>query len=210
MTPKLALMVITDGRWDYLQRTLESAAVALDWPWYQKILVDDSGEEKGFSPDGFEFVKNTPRRGLAGAIQSGWDALDKDIDYVFHLEDDFIFPDVVDIELMIEILEYEPELAQVALLRQPWSPEEQQAGGIYSIEPERFKQKYGFVQQSHLFTFNPCLYPIGVARDYRAGLEAELTANLLADDWRFGYLGELGDDPKTIHIGIRRSRNYQL
>jgi hypothetical protein len=136
--------------------------------------------------------------------------LDKDIDYVFHLEDDFIFPDVVDIELMIEILEYEPELAQVALLRQPWSPEEQQAGGIYSIEPERFKQKYGFVQQSHLFTFNPCLYPIGVARDYRAGLEADLTANLLSDDWRFGYLGELGDDPKTIHIGIRRSRNYQL
>ena len=117
---------------------------------------------------------------------------------------------MVDIELMIELLEYEPELAQVALLRQPWSPEEQQAGGIYSIESERFKQKYGFVQQSHLFTFNPCLYPIGVARDYRAGLEAELTANLLADDWRFGYLGELGDDPKTIHIGIRRSRNYQL
>ena len=210
MTPKLALMVITDGRWDYLQRTLESAAVALDWPWHQKILVDDSGEEKGFCPDGFEFVKNLPRRGLAGAIQSGWDALDKDIDYVFHLEDDFIFPDVVDLELMIEILEYEPELAQVALLRQPWSPEEQQAGAIYSINPERFKQKYGFVQQSHLFTFNPCLYPIGVARDYRAGLEAELTANLLADDWRFGYLGELGDDPKTIHIGIRRSRNYQL
>jgi len=210
MIPKLALMVITDGRWDYLQRTLESAAVALDWPWHQKILVDDSGEEKGFCPDGFEFVKNTPRRGLAGAIQSGWDALDKDIDYVFHLEDDFIFPDVVDIELMIEILEYEPELAQVALLRQPWSPEEQQAGGIYSIEPERFKQKYGFVQQSHLFTFNPCLYPIGVARDYQAGLEADLTANLLSDDWRFGYLGELGDEPKTIHIGIRRSRNYQL
>ena len=210
MTPKLALMVITDGRWDYLQRTLESAAVALDWPWHQKILVDDSGEELGFSPDGFKFVKNLPRRGLAGAIQSGWDALNKDIDYVFHLEDDFIFPDVVDLELMIEILEYEPELAQVALLRQPWSPEEQQAGGIYSINPERFKQKYGFVQQSHLFTFNPCLYPIGVARDYRAGLEAELTADLLADDWRFGYLGELGDDPKTIHIGIRRSRNYQL
>lgn len=210
MKPKLALMVITDGRWDYLQRTLESAAVALDWPWHQRIIVDDSGGDVGFCPTKFDFVKNKPRRGLAGAIQTGWDALDKDIDYVFHLEDDFIFPDVVDIELMIELLEYEPELAQVALLRQPWSPQEQQAGGIYSIEPERFKQKYGFVQQSHLFTFNPCLYPIGVARDYRAGLEAELTAKLLADDWRFGYLGELGDDPKTIHIGIRRSRNYQL
>jgi len=207
---KVALMVITDGRWDYLQRTLESAAECLDYPFSQRILVDDSGEELGFCPDGFEFVKNTPRRGLAGAIQSGWDALDADIDYVFHLEDDFIFPDVVDVELMIELLEYENDLAQIALLRQPWSPEEKQAGGIYSIGPERFKQKYGFVQQQHLFTFNPCLYPIGVARDYRAGLEAELTADLLKDGWSFGYLGELGDEPRTIHIGIRRSRNYQL
>jgi hypothetical protein len=54
----VALMVITDGRWDYLQRTLESAAECLDYPFSQKILVDDSGEELGFCPDGFEFVKN--------------------------------------------------------------------------------------------------------------------------------------------------------
>jgi hypothetical protein len=49
-----------------------------------------------------------------------------------------------------------------------------------------------------------------VAQNYRAGLEAELTADLVADGWRFGYLGELGDEPRTIHIGVRRSRNYQL
>lgn len=207
---KLALMVITDGRWDYLQRTLESAAECLDYPWSQRILVDDSGEDVGFCPTKFDFVKNTPRRGLAGAIQSGWDALDEDIDYIFHLEDDFIFPDHVDIDLMLELLEYENDLAQMALLRQPWSPQEQQAGGIYWIEPERFKQKQGFVQQQHLFTFNPCLYHISVVQNYRAGLEAELTAELLKDGWKFGYLGELGDEPRTIHIGLRRSRNYQL
>ena len=52
MIPKLALMVITDGRWDYLQRTLESAAVALDWPWHQKILVDESRQEQDQTPRG--------------------------------------------------------------------------------------------------------------------------------------------------------------
>lgn len=206
---KIALMVITDGRWDYLARTLESAKTALNYPFHQRLLVDDSGEEQGFCPDGFDFVKNVPRRGLAGAIQTGWDCLD-DVDYVFHLEDDFIFPDIVDIEWMVEILEYEPDLAQIALLRQPWSRQEQLAGGIYGIQPERFKQRGGWVEQSHLFTFNPCLYPIAIARDYKAGLEAELTADLLKDSWSFGYLGELGDEPRTIHIGLRRSRNYQL
>jgi glycosyltransferase involved in cell wall biosynthesis len=205
----VALMVITDGRWDYLQQTLQSAAECLDYPFSQRLLVDDSGESVGFAPDGFDIIRNLPRKGLAGAIQTGWDHLNDDIDFVFHLEDDFVFPDEVDIELMVEILEYEPELAQVALLRQPWSPEERQAGGIYSIQPERFKQKYGFVQQSHLFTFNPCLYPVEITK-YKADLEAELTAELLADDWRFGYLGELGDDPKTFHIGVRRSKAYKL
>ena len=53
---KLALMVITDGRWDYLQRTLESAAECLDYPFSQRILVDDSGEEVGFCPTKFDFV----------------------------------------------------------------------------------------------------------------------------------------------------------
>ena len=210
MKPKLALMVITDGRWDYLQRTLESAAECLDWPWHQKLLVDDSGEDVGFCPAKFDFVKNMPRKGLAGAIQTGWDALDSEVDYVFHLEDDFIFPETVDLELMIELLEYEPDLAQMALLRQPWSRQEQIAGGIYWIQPERFKQKTGYVEQRHLFTFNPCLYPASITRDYKAGLESELSQRLLADGWSFGYLGELDDEPRTIHIGLRRSRNYQL
>ena len=112
----VALMVITDGRWDYLQRTLESAAECLDYPFSQRILVDDSGEKVGFCPTKFDFVKNTPRRGLAGAIQSGWDALNANIDYVFHLEDDFIFPDHVDLEAMIELLEYENAAAFRSLI----------------------------------------------------------------------------------------------
>ena len=206
---KLALMVITDGRWDYLQRTLRSAEQNLKYPWHQKLLVDDSGEETYFSPYGFDFVKNVPRQGLAGAIRTGWDALD-DVDYVFHLEDDFVFPAPVDIEAMIEILEYENDVAQIALLRQPWSPQEQQAGGIFHIKPERFRQRAGWVEQRHLFTFNPCVYPASITKNYQADLEAPFTEQLLNDGWSFGYLGGLHDEPRTTHIGLRRSRNYKL
>ena len=115
----IALMVITDGRWDYLQQTLESAAQCLDYPFSQRLLVDDSGESVGFVPDGFDIIRNLPRKGLAGAIQTGWDHLNDDIDFVFHLEDDFVFPDEVDIELMVEILEYEPELARLLCFASP-------------------------------------------------------------------------------------------
>jgi glycosyltransferase involved in cell wall biosynthesis len=205
----VALLVITDGRWDYLQRTLQSAIECLNYPFAQRLLVDDSGEPLGFAPDGFDVIRNHPRRGLAGAIQTGWDHLNDDIEFIFHLEDDFIFPEPVDIAWMIEYLQADPSLAQIALHRQPWSPEEQQAGSIYNLDRTRFQQLPGWLRQRHLFTFNPCLYPRAITR-YPAGLEADLTKRLLDDGWQFGYLGDLDDEPRCIHIGIRRSRDYKL
>jgi len=205
----VALLVITDGRWDYLQRTLQSAIECLNYPFAQRLLVDDSGEPLGFAPDGFDVIRNQPRKGLAGAIQTGWDHLNDDIDFIFHLEDDFVFPEPVDIPWMIEYLQADPSLAQIALHRQPWSPEEQQAGSIYNLDRTRFQQLPGWLRQRHLFTFNPCLYPRAITR-YPAGLEADLTKRLLDDGWQFGYLGDLDDEPRCIHIGIRRSRDYKL
>jgi hypothetical protein len=205
----IALMVITDGRWDYLQQTLQSASECLNYPFSQRLLVDDSGESVGFAPDGFDIIRNLPRKGLAGAIQTGWDHLNEDIDFVFHLEDDFVFPEPVDIPWMVEYLKADPSLAQIALHRQPWSPEERQAGSIYNLSPERFTQRPGWISQRHLFTFNPCLYPVEITK-YTADLEAELTAALKSDGWQFGYLGNLDDEPRCLHIGVRRSKAYKL
>lgn len=205
----VALMVITDGRWDYLAQTVASAEVALDFPFVQKLIVDDSGERVSPPPrDGWEIVKNPERRGLAGAIQTGWDHLHPDVDYVFHLEDDFVFPYPVDVEEMVRILQDTPMLAQVALMRQAWSPEEQQAGGIYGLFPDEWKQGDGAVFHRRLFTFNPSVYP-RVVTEYGADLEQGLTDRLLADGWWFSYLGTLGDDPKCWHIGVRRSAGYR-
>jgi len=97
MMPNVALMIITDGRWDYMKDTLESAFEFLDWPFEQCVLVDDSGEGRRIAIPGWEIIQNPERKGLAGAIQAGWDALNDNIEYVFHLEDDFVFSDMVPI-----------------------------------------------------------------------------------------------------------------
>lgn len=207
---KVALIVITDGRWDYLLDTLDSAKSALNYDFSQKLLIDDSGlNNVELDFDGFTIVKHKDRLGLAGAIQSAWDHLDPTTDFVFHLEDDFIFTEPVDIAHMVSLLKANPDLAQMALMRQPWSPEEIAAGGIYQLNPHAYEIQKDFYSHSRLFTFNPCIYPMKIT-EYGAGLEAEVTERLLDAGYQFAYYGQPGEPAKTIHIGVRRSRGYKL
>lgn len=219
--PRIALLVITDGRWNYLLDCLESVEANLSWPFVDRILVDDSGPDDHFPPAAakdakafryegstYRIVKNAERQGLAGAIQAGWDAL-PDCDYVFHLEDDFVFPAPVDLESMVFHLRNDWKLAQVALMRQPWGPDEQAVGSVYGTDPKAYTEGAGIVTHRKLFTFNPCLYP-RLVTDYGAGLERDVTDRLLAEGARFAYLGNLNDPPRCWHIGHQRSPGYKL
>lgn len=212
--PRITLMCITDGRWDYLRQTIASAEAHLNWQFSYKLLVDDSGSNTELAPqfDGWHYLKNAERRGLAGAIQAGWDAL-PDCDYVFHLEDDFTFPQPVDVQSMVTALENDDTLAQVALMRQPWGPDEQAVGSVYRAHPTgtfTMSRIHGVDLVTHrkLFTFNPCLYPRHIT-DYGAGLEQEVTDCLLSKGYRFGYLGNVTDVPRCWHIGAVRSAGYR-
>lgn len=205
--PRITLLVITDGRWDYLTDCLASADAHLQWPFVERILVDDSAVPGCPDPDGWTIVRNPERLGLAGAIQAGWDVVG-DCDYVFHLEDDFVFPQPVDVGEMVWHLDNDPELAQVALLRQPWSPEEQHAGSVYAVNPGDYTESAGLVLHERLFTFNPCVYPKSISEG-AAGLERDVTDRLLADGRRFAYLGDLRDPPRCWHIGRRRSIGHR-
>jgi hypothetical protein len=217
VTPRVVLLVVTDGRWDYLERTLESAVQNLTYDFSEVVIVNDHEEGWEQFPDlmwellgeRWEMVGGVAggRRGMAGAIQVGWDHLD-DCDYVFHLEDDWTFPDPVDVGAMVAHLAADPELAQVALLRQPVSPDEQATGSLYGPNPDAYTETGGLVVQRRLFTFNPCVYPRWVT-GYGAGLEQEVTDKLLADGKHFAYLGGLDDPPRCTHIGVRRSAGYR-
>lgn len=216
--PRTALLVIADDRWDYLDRTVASAVENLNGQFSSVVLILDNGgcwpsdisqtykALETLAPLTVDWSRE--RRGIAGSIGAGWDALPKNTDYVFHLEQDFTFPEPVDVGEMVRHLEADPKLAQVALFRQPWSPEEHAAGSIFNLYRPDFTQSGGLIHHRRLFTFNPCVYPTTVC-DYGAGLEREVTDTLLGAGFHFAYLGRGDDPPRCVHIGERRSAGYR-
>ena len=207
----VALLVFTCGRKNYLQRTLESLATNCDFDFRWKIMVDDSGD-----PDfaawlkdrlwNWRVVSHTQNRGLAAAIQTGWDALvSEGAQRVFHLEEDFTFEHPVNIDQLVG-LRYAYRLDQVVLYRQPWSPQEIAAGG-YLKSDDRWQQvrDTNLWVGSHLFSFNPCYYTSDVFGRVRPGLEADVTASIAADhELRSGVLTANDGGPLCWHIGAER------
>lgn len=194
----VALLVITDGR-GYLDGVLASASEMLPDVFSQRIVIDDSDHELGF----------------AGAIEAGWAAVETD--YVFHLEDDFLFRAPVPLARMIGLLEREPHLAQVALKRQPWNAEEQAAGGIVELHPEDFTECEAdgdtWTEHRRFWTTNPSLY---AARWCWSGWPQEqhsegiFTHRLLEDPaLRFAFWGGKFDPPLVEHVGaVRAGHGY--
>lgn len=187
----ICLLLIGDGREDYAERTLVSAAENLpDFDY--TVEVDDTDHKLGF----------------AGAIQAGWElALTTDADFIFHLELDFTFNRPVPIDEMRATLERHRYLAQMALLRQPWNDRERKAGGIIQADPGNFAFNDGWIQHAKFFTTNPSLYPRWVAeRGWPQGQQSEghFSLKLFASDpkIRSAFWGD-GSEWVT-HIGNER------
>lgn len=190
----VCLLLIDDGREDYRDRCLASAAEHLP-PLDVLVEVNDPAHELGF----------------AGAIQAGWDGvLDAGVDYVFHLESDFTFNGPVALDAMLDSLN-EP-LAQIALKRQAWNPEERAAGGICELHPDDFTDVGPLTIHRRFFTTNPSLYRIEICRRGWPQVEHSegvFTHQLLADGYLFALWGGRFDPPAVEHIGAhRKGRGY--
>lgn len=198
----VALLLISDGRTDYLDRTLASAAEFLP-RLGACVHVDDSDHELGF----------------AGAIQAGWDAiLASGCEWVFHLEADFTFNCPVPIEAMIATMQREPDLLQIALKRQAWNDAEKAAGGLVEAHPEAYNELVQrllswredsadvWTWNRRCFTTNPCLYSTALCHKGWPQVEKSegiFTHELLAESeaFRFGLWGPKYGPPWVTHIG---------
>lgn len=188
--------VLTDGRDDLLADTIRSARQHLTGIDHLYVVHDGIG----------------PRKGLAGAVQTLWShAVGVDADYLFHLEDDWLFNGPVDVDVMRRLVD-EHSLAQLVLQRQALTPEEHRAGGVAAHA--HWVQHDGWVEQHDIFSLNPCLIPRWVLNvgwpsgPLGVGNESGMTARL--SDARWGFLGEKVQPPHVTHIGERRSDGWSL
>jgi hypothetical protein len=216
---KISLVVITDGRQSCIEQTIDRFNEIINYHFFEKLIINDSGDPryheflvKRFPK--FNVISHEQRRGLAGAVQSAWDSVSKDSDYVFHLEDDFIFNKYIDISHLAFLLRKNSHLIQMALVRAPVNPPEEEVGGFVFQHLADYSQKEDYFEHGRLFTLNPCLYPMSTVKmgwpDH--GGESEFTTKVhsINNDYRFGFYGNIYDEPLVTHIGGRRSEGWFL
>ena len=216
---KTTLMVITDGRAECLARTIDSLRQMVKGDIAHKLLIDDSCKSNyaawlicRFSD--FEILHTVPKQGFCGAIQTAWAAIKKrypDTDFLMHLEDDFIFNRQVNVAELVEVLQSNPSLAQIALKRQPWNPAEEKAGGIVEMWPDLYQDRnfedYHWLEHRLFFTTNPSMYPKKITEFGWPGppaCEQAFTETLKNAGYSFAYWGKRSDLPWVYHIGNER------
>lgn len=222
---KIALLFVTDGRKHFAERTLESLRQYVRPSIFSyAIAVDDSLDPKysAWLDGQWGWTTHLPpgkeKRGFGGAIQAGWDAIPADVDYIFHLEDDFVFNQRPTLAAMRWILQSNPHVQQVALKRQPWNPQEAAAGDMaLRWGADSFVQREGddrdgaggwpkWYEHRIFFTTNPSMYRRSlIERGWPTGPQSEgrFSVELFASDplYQSAFLGTLGDKPWVEHIG---------
>lgn len=200
---KFAVLLISDGRDEYRERTVASAKEALPEPDHF-VHIDDSEHELGFG----------------GAIRAGWRRIlaETDADFIFHLEQDFTFNRPVPIGEMAAVLRARQHLVQLALRRQPWNDQERAAGGIVEMHPGDYVEHelngWRWLEHTRNFTTNPSLYPRWVCEaGWPDGDQSEghFGIDLRKRDprLRFAYWGARDSGEAVTHIGeTRAGRGY--
>lgn len=218
------LLVFTDGRRECLDRTLESFGKNWDYPLHSMSVVNDSQDPEyaAYLHDLFGswggVHHNRPKLGFGGTIANAWRSLvPRNVEFVFHLEDDFVFNQFVPVERMIDILDVRKKVVQVALKRQPWNDVERAAGDLVAVHPDAYEE-HGMLLPSNkdvlwlehrlFFTTNPSLYrrelcELGWPEVPQS--EGIFTHQLLEDpEIRFAFYGGKKSRPWVHHIGDHR------
>ena len=237
---------MTDGRKDMIVPTLESFRQNVRGDISCMLVNDDSGDKayqdwlannlRDLIGSDVPILVNTvhARSGFGGAIRNAWRWVADlqqsvwggvDFDWVFHLEDDFTFPSVIDLNEIRSVMETHPYLAQMALRRQPWGSDLQFEGGFIEAKPELYTEhswmrslsSHWWIETRRNWTTNPSLFrwelcKLGWPDDpfsegkYGFVLKEErgLPWGIPPDQVQFGIWGRLEDKPRCTHIGTYR------
>src|SRR5262249_28078884 len=145
--------------------------VGLPYSYGASVVVDDSGDAEYGEwvvekfPQADAVIAHGNRRGMAASIQSAWEgAIRLAANYVFHVEEAFVFREPFELEKLVQVLNRRAYLSQLVLKRQPWSAEEIRAGGqieateLAGSPVEQKSTSLGtWCEHRHLFSLNPTL-----------------------------------------------------
>ncbi|MBI2634981.1 MAG: hypothetical protein HYW79_00300 [Parcubacteria group bacterium] len=211
---------MTNGRREYLERTLSTLG-KLHGNFSRILIHDDSGDEDyrdWLKQFGYELA-TTQRVGFTKAIVSAWQKLKEDSnDWVFHLEDDFIFMEDIYIDNMINVIKNNDYIKQIVLLRQPIGNRERRKGGIIASHPERYEDKTDgtnyWIEHRVNYSTNPSVYNKSLIYEHpwpdMPYSERKYGRMLFKDpNAKCAYWGKSTDKPRVIHIGdVRNGFGY--
>ena len=220
----VTILFFSTNRLEYLIPTLESFHSKIDFSNINlnKIFIDDYPQDR--NDDVFlkikkhynfdEMILHTENIGQSQTWKEAWELVPEDCDYIWHQEDDFIFPENIKIKELIRIMESLPiKLSQICLKRQVWY--ENDSDFINKIESGKLGNEIEFdlngdkknlILHQHYFNANPCLYPRWVTEEEYSYNPQE---SVIAEDLRNKYgdgvfsaiYGKRNDKPLCEHIG---------
>lgn len=162
----------------------------------------------------------TTRRqgGFCRAVRELWRHVGQraESSWVFWLEDDFTFNRTIDLRALANTMEWEPQVAQMALYRDPVNPDEVQAGGYIAQHPEEYTSRGGgsvrWFETRRNWTTNPALFRRRMCVEYEWPSEAECEGHFgfrvreREPDTTFGIWG--AGDAWVTHTGVREGFGY--
>lgn len=190
------LVVMSHGRWPYLQRSLASVGLGQ----FDRVV----GAFDGCSPPNeigrvFDATwESTVRGGLTANMARALSLLDDDDEWVFWLEEDFVIEDAP-LEDMAAVLKVN-RVANMVLARQPWNEAEMAAGSVLATIPG-LRVCDVWCEHWAGFWLNPFVAHASLLRSLTPGVEQDLTAQCLDRGYSFGYWGGPSDRPRCWHIG---------
>ncbi len=223
------------GRADYTRRTLAAYADLLTPAPAEAYCFDDGGQLdlEAVWPAAWAGVPRTLESyptllGRCAAHANLWKhAAASDLDWVFTVEDDILLLRPLDLRNVAALLEAEPTLAQVALVRAPWSGEipyggyipmraalghdwyERRLTKVPDVGKRYHTRDVEWIASTMDWTSSPALLRTSLTREVawpaQAGCEGELGAAIQAvyPDAVSGYWD--WGPPWVAHIGIERT-----
>lgn len=223
----LSMTVLTDGRKEYLSRTLPTWIEAYGDTIPHKIIIDDSGNT-GYRhwltetfPDFLVVAVGKDRCGYADAMRKVFEVVREfNQPYNLHVEDDFILHRPPVLSDVVSVLDTFPSVSQMSFMRQPWYANEKQYGGVIeALEADGvrvFNQKITngkyWVRHNAFWTANPNVFPQWLAhREWPDApwCEMHFSKSLKRDKKGSGIWGNRNDLVCVEHIGEERNgTNY--